>query len=154
MRTRTLTALAIGCLFLGAASVFADDKDKKEKKDLDALQGTWKFESFRLDGQDSPEEFVKEMRFVIKDNNYTFIVNGQEVETGTIKLDPEKKTKTIDLDIKSGNDEGKKQPGIYTLKGDTFTFCLAHPGGNDRPTKLESTDENKTVLGVLKRETK
>jgi uncharacterized protein (TIGR03067 family) len=151
MSTRALTALALGCLLLGAASLLADDKDKK---DLDALQGTWQVESFKLDGKSAPEDFVKAMKFVIKDKKYTVTVKGKEVETGTIKIDPEKNPKTFDLDIMSGNDKGKKQPGIYTLKDDTFTVCLAHPGELDRPTKLESSDESKTVLSVMKRKKK
>ena len=45
MRARTLTTLAIGCLLVGTGSLIADDKDKK--KDTDALQGTWKIETFK-----------------------------------------------------------------------------------------------------------
>jgi uncharacterized protein (TIGR03067 family) len=118
------------------------------------LQGTWKIETFSADGMKASADFVKQVTFVIKDNKYTLTINGKEAETGTIKLDPSKKPKTIDFDITGGNDKGKKQPGIYTLEGDTFTFCMAHPGETDRPTKLESTKESKTILSVMKREKK
>ena len=149
MRTRNSTTLAIGCLLLGATALNADDKDKK--KDIDALQGTWKIESFKVAGQDAP---LEKATFAIKDKKYTLTVDGEEMETGTFKLDPEKKVKTIDLEIASGNDQGKKQPGIYTLKDDTLTLCFAFPGETDRPTKLESNEESKTILIVLKREKK
>ena len=152
MRTRTFIAPAIGCLLLVTVSLTADDKDKK--KDIDALQGTWKIESFKVAGQDGPEEFVKKASFVIKDKKYTLTIDDEEMETGTFKLDPEKKVKTIDLEIASGNDQGKKQLGIYTLKDDTLTFCFAFPGETDRPTKLESSDDSKTILLVLKHEKK
>jgi uncharacterized protein (TIGR03067 family) len=142
-------ALAIGCLLTGVASLNADDKDKK--KVFDAFQGTWKIESFKVAGQDAP---VEKATFAIKDKKYSFTVDGEEMETGTLKLDPEKKMKTIDLEIASGNDQGKKQLGIYTLKDDSLTLCFAFPGNTDRPTKLESSDESKTILIVLKREKK
>jgi uncharacterized protein (TIGR03067 family) len=151
MSTRTLTALAIA-LLLQAPSLFADDKDKK--KDIDALQGTWNIEVFKTDGQAAPEESLKEMKFTIKDNKYTLTLKGEEMETGTLKLDPEKQVKTIDLEIQSGPDKGKKQVGIYTLKGDTFMFCFARPGETERPTKFESTEENKAIFSELKREKK
>ena len=149
MIKRALMALAIGCLLLKAASLFADEKDKK---DLDALQGTWKVESFKVAGQDAPDELVTETTFAIKDKKYTLTVKGEEAETGTFKVDPEKKPKTIDLEIASGNDTGKKQLGIYTLKGEMLTLCFGFPGADDRPAKLESTEDSKTLLLVLKRE--
>jgi len=148
VRTRGLQILAIACLLLGTAALVADDKGKK---DIDALQGTWNVESFKQDGMDAPEDFVKKVTFVIKDDKYSIKAEGNEVETGTIKLDPDKKPKTIDFDITAGDDKGKKQLGIYTLDGDKFTFCMAHPGATERPTKMESTKNSQTVLSVLKR---
>jgi len=132
--------------------LLADDKEKK--KDIAALQGTWKIESFKIAGQDAPEEFVKTASFAFKDKKYTLTVDGEEMETGTFKLDPEKKVKAIDLEIESGNDQGKKQLGIYTLKVDTLTLCFAFPGETDRPTKLESSEDSKSIQLVLKREKK
>ncbi len=151
MKTRALMALATGCLLLTTAAICADDK---EKKDPDALQGTWRVESFTQDGQEAPAELAKEIIFTFKDKKYTITMKGKEMETGTIKLDPDKKPKTIDLGIISGDDKGKKQLGIYKLEKDTFTFCMAHPGATDRPTKLESTKESATIMSVMKREKK
>jgi uncharacterized protein (TIGR03067 family) len=151
MKARALMALAAGCLLLGTASLVADDDAKKA---LDALQGTWQLDSFSVDGMKAPADFVKEVKFTVKNNKYSLTIKGQEAESGTIKLDPSKKPKTIDLDIARGNDKGKKQAGIYTLEGDTLTFCLAKPGEADRPAKLESTKESKTVLSVMKRDKK
>jgi uncharacterized protein (TIGR03067 family) len=149
MRTWVLTTLASGCLLLGAASLVAD-----EKKELEALDGTWKVEAFTVDGMKLPDELIKKVMFVIKDGKYTITIDGKEEETGTIKLDPDKTPKTIEFGITGGKDKGKKQPGIYKLDGDTFTFCMAHPGETERPTKLESAKDSKTVLSVLKREKK
>jgi hypothetical protein len=49
---------------------------------------------------------------------------------------------------------GKNQLGIYTLKEDTLMLCFAFPGETDRPTKLESSKDSKSIQLVLKREKK
>jgi uncharacterized protein (TIGR03067 family) len=151
MRTWALAVLASGCLLLGAASLVAEEKDKK---DIDALEGRWKLDSLTFGGQKAPGEFLKKLTFTVKDGKYILANDGKEEETGTIKLDPEKKPKTIEFEITGGKDKGKKQLGVYTLDGDTFTFCMSAPGATERPTKLESEKDSKTVLSVLKREKK
>ena len=152
MKTRLLTGLAIGCLLLGTAGLVAEDD---AKKDLEALNGTWKYESVTFGGQKLPADALKKAAFVFKDGKYTSInPEGKEEETGTVKVDPSKKPKTIEFDITSGKDKGKKQLGIYTLEGDNFTLCMGMPGEDQRPTKLESAKGSKTVLAVMKREKK
>jgi uncharacterized protein (TIGR03067 family) len=145
-------ALAVGCLLLGAATLVAEDD---AKKDLEGLSGTWKFESLSMGGQKLPADAIKKAGFVIKDGKYTSIdPSGKEDETGTLKLDPDKKPKTIDFEIASGKDKGKKQLGIYKLEDDTCTLCMGFPGGTERPAKFESEKGSKAVLAVLKREKK
>jgi uncharacterized protein (TIGR03067 family) len=140
--------LTVGCLVVGAAALIADDT---AKKDLDTLQGTWKIESLTFEGTDAPADLVKSTSLIIKDDKYTISSNGKELETGTVKLDPSKKPKTIEFDIASGNDKGKTQLGIYELKDDTFKFCMARPGQKERPTELASTKKNQSILTVTKR---
>jgi uncharacterized protein (TIGR03067 family) len=145
-------ALAAACLLLGSATLVADDD---AKKDLDGLNGTWNFESLTIGGQKLPADAIKKAGFVFKDGKYTSIdPNGKEDETGTLKLDPDKKPKTIDFDITSGKDKGKKQLGIYKLEDDSFTLCIGFPGETERPAKFESEKGSKTALAVMKREKK
>ena len=92
--------------------------------------------------------FDKERSIIQKEKN------GKEDETGTLKLDPDKKPKTIDFDITSGKDKGKKQLGIYKLEDDSFTLCIGFPGETERPAKFESEKGSKTALAVMKREKK
>jgi uncharacterized protein (TIGR03067 family) len=148
MRARAVTLLAAGLLLIGAGRLTADDK---ADKDQEALQGTWTLETLNQDGKAAPAEDLKRITFVFKDNTYAISMEGKELETGTFKLDSSKKPKTVDFEIKSGNDKGKKQPGIYELEGDTFKLCLAFPGGTDRPKELAAKADTKTIYSVLKR---
>ena len=151
MRAGVATLLAVGLFLIGAGSLTADDK---AEKDQEALQGTWQPETINQAGQAAPAEALKEFTFVIKNNTYTLSVGGNELENGTFKLDSSKKPKTIDLEIQSGNDKGKKQPGIYELEVDTFKVCLAFPGESDRPKELVPKADTKTVSFVFKRQKK
>jgi uncharacterized protein (TIGR03067 family) len=148
VRTLALMVLTACCLVVGAATLMADDT---AKKDLDALQGTWKVESLTHAGNEAPADDLKQISMVVKDDKYTISASGKELETGTIKLDPSKKPKTIEFDIATGNDKGKTQLGIYELKDDTFKFCMARAGQKERPTELASTKKNQTILTVAKR---
>lgn len=150
MGTRALTLLTVGLLLFGAARLTADDKPNK---DQEALQGTWKVESFAQDGKEAPADKLKDMTFVFKDNTYKISIGDQEFETGTFQVDASKKPHTIDLDIKSGPDKGKKQPGVYSLEGDTLKVCFAHAGETERPKEVAAKAE-KTIYTVLKREKK
>jgi uncharacterized protein (TIGR03067 family) len=145
-------ALAAGFFLLSTASLVADEE--AAKKELDALQGMWKVENLTQDGNPLPAATLEQITFVIKDNKYTVSLKGKEIESGTIKLDPDKKPRTIDFEITSGNDKGKTQVGIYELKDDTFKFSMAPPGKKERPTELTSTKDNHNVLSVLKRQKK
>src|SRR5262249_30474685 len=103
------------------------------------------------DGTAAPAANLKPFTLTVKDGKYTLAMDGKEVETGTLKLDPSKKPKAIEFDITGGQGKGKTQVGIYELKDDTFTFCMAHPGAKERPSELASTKDSRTILTVAKR---
>ena len=73
--------------------------------------------------------------------------NGDDVQTGTYKLDPSKTPNWIDVTIGGGT-----YLAIYELKGDTLRICHRKAGG-DRPTEFvsEAASPN-TVLSILKRQ--
>ena len=92
-------------------------------------------------------------KWSVKGDKYKFEIDGLE-EEGTIKLDPTKKSPTIDLAITEGTDKGKEQHGIYKIEKGTITFCLARPGVKDRPSDFTSTTDNNNILVTIKREKK
>ena len=126
MKSLCLLSVALG-LFLVAPSGNAAPGPKDEKADLKKFEGNWIFASWDSNGQSLPQEFLDSCKWSVKGDKYTF-EQGENKEEGSIKIDPSKKPATIDLDITSGNDKGKAQPGIYKIDGETITVCLARPG--------------------------
>ena len=130
----------------------ADDKDQGDaaKKDLKALEGTWKALKGEENGAAVKEGDIKKYELTIKGDKYTLRVNGEETEQGTLKLDPTKKPKAIDIKITKGDDEGKDQYGLYQVEGDRFTLCFA-PAGKDRPKQLKTEAGSDQSLIVFER---
>ena len=68
----------------------------------------------------------------------------------TFVVDPSQKPKSMDFTLEK--DKTKRTTGaIYELQGDTLKICYFE-GGKGRPKEFVS--DEKTVLGVLKREKK
>src|SRR5690349_15701952 len=98
MTARLLAVLALGLL------VAADDKDDAAKKDLKAIEGTWKAVKGEEKGQALKGDEIKGYEFVVQGDKYTLRVGGEEREQGTLKLDPTKKPKAVDIKITKGED--------------------------------------------------
>ena len=116
-----------------APTAAAADQNKTQQ----SLQGTWLVISFN--GQD-PSAQGAEMVFLIDKNTYKIAVNGEQIESGTFKVDDTKKPITFDLDIKEGDDAGKWQPGVMEIKGDVVQVGLATPGNTVRPTSFDTAE--------------
>ncbi len=129
------------------APVLKDGKD--DKSDLKKLEGEWIIDSWVQLGQ----PIAIKGTWSFKDEKYS-LNQGGALEEGTVKLDKAKKPPIFDLAITAGTCEGKDQPGIYKLDGDTLTLCLAWPGTTDRPADFESTADNRFILIKLKRDKK
>jgi uncharacterized protein (TIGR03067 family) len=109
----------------------------------------------RAGGRKAPAAFIESHGSIriIKGDTLTEIRKGHENDPvhSTIKLDPSKSPKEIDL-IDKDPDPGQ-QPivllAIYKLEGDLFTECMTRPG-NPRPTEFKS-DEKNVQLRVFQR---
>lgn len=130
--------LVLSSAFLGAAEAA---KDK--------LQGTWKAVAVERAGE-RREESEHRLTF----EGETFVIKRQNdlVARGSFKVDTTKNPKTIDMTIKEGKDSGKTALGIFSLEGDTLTWCTNEPGNDDRPQELATRAGSPWMLVVLKRD--
>ena len=136
-------------LVCSLASAAADDPKKKD--DAESFKGTWKAVSVKQGGQNVPDEFVQSMTFNFDGKKYLQKVQGQS-EEGNYSIDASQSPKTIDLDIKTGNDQGKKQLGIYKIEDGKLTFVVAMAGSKDRPKSFKLKEGSEVIEFVLERE--
>jgi uncharacterized protein (TIGR03067 family) len=145
MRTSSLIAV---CCFLLTASAAQDDL---AKKDLEGFQGVWKYVSLEHKSKTTPEDELKKfIPITFKDDKWIQLKDDKG-EVLTVKLDPSRKPKAIDLTGQSGSYKGKTILGIYTLEGDTLKICANWEGG-ERPKAFNV--EGGATLMALKREKK
>jgi uncharacterized protein (TIGR03067 family) len=121
------------------------------KKDLEALQGTWRIDSIQESfGKAPPEDSVKEFVVTIKDDIMKVSRKGVAGPVFKLKLDPAKTPKTIDFTHSEGPDKGKTEPGIYKMEGETLTYCVTDIG-KERPTAFATKEGTRNSVFVLKR---
>jgi uncharacterized protein (TIGR03067 family) len=134
-------------LFCAIATIAADEP--KRTDDAEAFKGEWKTVSVTERGQPVAAETVKKIKFRFDAKSYVNTLDDM-VEEGGYAVDGSKTPRTIDFDIKTGDDKGKKQLGIYKIDGDKITIVVALPGSTERPTSFKSGPE--VVEFVLERE--
>jgi uncharacterized protein (TIGR03067 family) len=154
MKTFDLVVLVVAAAVaaIGGTASADDIKEDAVKKELEKLAGTWQLISSEKDGTQAPEDEVKLTKYVIAGDRYTVQRAGKTVEEGTIRIDPTKAPKTID--VHPTKPEGKVQMGIYEWDGDEkFRSCFTHPGSaQTRPSLFSTTEGTGHVLSVGKRE--
>lgn len=124
----------------------ADDKPVKE---LEPFQGTWTVVSITRNGEAVPDDNAQRLVLVIKGSE-RLVKDGDDVKSkATFTVDATKKPKQMDVTVTDGPLAGKTYPGIYELKDDTFTLCLALEG--DRPDDLTSKEGSNRLLQVFKK---
>jgi uncharacterized protein (TIGR03067 family) len=153
MTSRVVFALAAALMAAGLAAAPATADDKKEKTDLDLLQGTWKFISMEQDGQPAPKDEEKPTITFEKDKFMVKAASLQVLQAGTQVLDASKKPKTVDATVTEGEGKGTIMLGIYELDGDSLKACF-DTQGKKRPTEFKTTAGSGLMLVVLKREKK
>ncbi len=138
-------------LILALGLLAADEKGGDADRPTKAVEGTWQLTSIEANGQKTGGDSAPDVQMVIKGDTYKQIEMGTETEQGRFKLDASASPRTIDLDIRTGDDKGKKQLGIYKVQGDTLTLCLAPAGGTDRPKAFDAPQGSNFGLIVFKR---
>jgi len=143
---RYVVSLIVAGCFLLAGNAAQNDL---AKKDLDSLQGSWQYISWVADGNPKSKEEIKGFKIIIKGNKLTWIGFGKGIANAeaTIKLDPSKKPKAIDLT----GPEMEPSLGIYSIEGDTLKIYVKNSiGDTERPTEFK--DGQNVSSFVLNRE--
>jgi uncharacterized protein (TIGR03067 family) len=147
MKPFFLTAVAVG-LLVGAGAPAGEGK-----KDKAALQGAWKVVTVEERGRSKEDNEGHEV--VFKGDEFTLKRGDQTIIKATIKLDPTKKPKQIDLKITEdfrNKHVGETAEGIYELEKDQLKVCIVEPGsGGARPTEFTAPEGTKQVVVTLKR---
>ena len=113
-------------------------KDAKKEKDLDKLQGEWTIVSMETKGKKSPYEDIKEYKLAVKGNQWTFKPGNGTESRATVKLDPSKDPKRLDLLFEFPRRKILSR-GIYKLEDDTLTLCRTM-GAIPRPEQFKTTE--------------
>ena len=66
--------LAVSMMVLSLSSIARSQDDDKAKKDRTDMQGTWVPSAAELDGEKLPDEAIKSIKLVVKDDKYTVTV--------------------------------------------------------------------------------
>jgi uncharacterized protein (TIGR03067 family) len=143
--TRLLCVILFLTLSLPSLSLGADAKE-----DAKAINGTWLPSAAELGGEKFPDEVRKTMKLVMDDGKYTVTV-GTNPDKGTVKLDPSKKPKEMDIAGTEGPNKGKTIPAIYELTDDTLRICY-DLSGKARPSEFKTAKDTKLFLVTYKRE--
>jgi uncharacterized protein (TIGR03067 family) len=138
-------ALAIG-LFMSAE----DPKEPANKKDLDALQGSWSLSSVVLNGEEIPQDLLKTAKLVIDGQKYT-VTLGEQTTVSTFKIDAGKNPKQIEFTYTAGPQTGQTVQGIYEVDAETYKLCRAVTPETERPTKFEAPADSGLIYAVGKR---
>jgi uncharacterized protein (TIGR03067 family) len=138
-----------GFMLLAVAGFIAAAEPRTD--DTKALKGNWQAVSIKAGGDDAPPDEVRKFTFSFTETTYTNTIDGQVVEEGGYTIDASTTPKTIDLDIKKGPDDGKKQLGVYRLDGDRLTIVAAQAGSTERPKSLKPKDAADAMTFVLDR---
>jgi len=124
------------------------------KNDREALQGAWKIVASETGGMDRTEE--TKGHFIVFEGDIFALKKGDDIGLrGTIKLDPSKKPRAIDVTITEGGQEGEKGKvlhGIYELGTGTLKWCTSEPGGTNRPEQFSTKEGINHMLVTLKKE--
>lgn len=150
MRRFALAVLAFGLVF--GSSLFADDKAEKQAAKFDPAKmvGKWDITSGKKMGEDIPKDRLESVITWTKDQ--VEIPAGPDQKfVMAYKVDASKTPAQIDMEIKSGPVPEGKAKGIVSLEGDEFKLCYGVEGMAERPTKFESTADNKAFLFVMKK---
>lgn len=120
------------------------------KDDAKSMDGTWLASAAELGDEKFSDEVRKTIKLVIGDGKYTVTV-GKNPDRGTVKVDPSKKPKEMDIIGTEGPNKGKTILAIYEMTDDTLRICY-DLSGKARPSEFKTSKDTKLFLVTYKRE--
>lgn len=124
-----------------------DDKAEAAKKELEALQGTWKLMTHEEEGKIVAYGDDVHL-YTIEKDKMTVKRKGEVIAEGSIDLDPKKSPRHLDVRLTSGQTDLT----IYIRVGDYLIQCGSRDG-KTRPSDFATgTAKGGAYLLVLKRE--
>ena len=136
---KTLLLLAVTLML--TTSIAGDDKEESK-----ALDGTWRPATAEIAGKPMPEQIVKSIKLILKDDRYTALV-GEQKDEGTVKRDTSKRPRTMDIT----STQGRTMLAIYKLNGDTLTVCY-DLSGKEYPKEFKTKPQSQLYLVEYKRD--
>ena len=120
--------------------------------DRDLLQGSWRLTALETDGSPTPAGALTGASIAITGQTFRSTGMGETYE-GRFELDETSRPRTIDLIFTSGPQAGTRNLGIYTLKGHTWTICIA-TRGTTRPSAFATAPGSGLALETLRRDSR
>jgi uncharacterized protein (TIGR03067 family) len=146
---RAAVVLVAGVL-AGASVAASYPRTDPGKRDLRALQGSWRPQALTVNGAVYPPE-RHPSRLTFAESAWKEVGGaGGEVVEGIVKLDSTRKPPSIDL-VPQRPPGGRVARGIYRLEGDTLTVCMSLREEGNRPKEFASTERSGTALAVYTR---
>ena len=142
-----LATLAVA-LFL--TPIVGAEEKKEAKFDPAKLVGDWTYVS----GEKGGEKVAKENlagKVTFGKDTITLPAGPDMKFVMAYKVDDKATPATINMEIKDGPVKEGKAIGIISVDGDELKLCYVPDGSDKRPTKFESTKDNKAFFFVLKR---
>ena len=121
------------------------------QQELNKLQGTWRMQSSTWNGV--PESGVAlNVTCIFQGDKFIVVDRDGNRQEERIQIMPDQDPKAIDCWSKDG--KGQPTPGIYSLEGDTLTWCSCGGINRVRPDSFSSQPGSKRSLLILKRESR
>jgi uncharacterized protein (TIGR03067 family) len=156
MRRYGGAVLVIFALFAGIRSQAADGeaRERAVARDLQLFKGTWRLSAKEEDGKKLSAEEIKDVIGTIDGSGNVSVKRGDKIiNEATVKLDPTKQPRMINVTFTAGERKGQRVLGIYEIEDDTFRVCVARPG-DERPAEFSARAGSGHILVTYRREKK
>jgi uncharacterized protein (TIGR03067 family) len=143
--------LLVAVSMIVGIGVLIAGNDEAVQKDRKQMAGPWRVVSQERDGKKTPDEQLAKSKSIFDaDGKLTVQEDSKIISQATLKIDPTKKPKQVDLTFVEGELKGKALLGIYEIDADNMK--IGYAPGKDRPADFASKPGSGIVLTVYKRE--